>query len=92
MDEITVSPDEMRGIASEFNSLQNEMTEYISEGNSITSTLQDTWQSDAADKFSEDWDAIANDSLPMVVELLEVIAERLNTTADIYEETDSSMA
>jgi WXG100 family type VII secretion target len=92
MSNLTVSPQEMRAQAAEFNNLADDIDTLLNDGNSTVEDLQESWKSDASNKFKADWEEQGVTILTSTVEMLNEVAQRLEETAQTYEDTDNELA
>lgn len=91
MARIALTPEELRGVASNFATKSTEMTEMLTFLRQQVSTLDGTFEGDAKTAFTNTWDEIAK-QLDNVPQLIDSIGNQLNAVANTMENTDNELA
>ncbi len=91
MARIALTPEELRGVASNFTTKSGEMTEMINFLRQQVSSLDGTFEGDAKTAFTTTWEEIAK-TLDSVPQLIEGIGSQLNAVANTMENTDNELA
>ncbi len=88
---IRISPDAMRGRASEYRNQASNVGEVISKMDSLLTALQGEWEGAASASYAARY-AELKPGFVKAQELITEIAAALDSTARIMEETDQSIA
>ena len=88
---IRISPDAMRGRASEYRNQAANVHEVISKMDSLLSQLQGEWEGAASQSYAARYTEL-KPGFMKAEELINEIAAALDSTARIMEETDQSIA
>ena len=91
MSQIRVTPDQMRGRATEYMQKREELTTLISNLDTLLQNLQEEWDGQASASFDGQWQEI-KPGFNSCEELLNSINAQLNQTADSIEQLDSEIA
>lgn len=92
MANIRISPEEMRGEASKFSSTANDVQDSINNMDNYLTELQSQWEGAAAQAYEARWTGDLRPSFMQAKELIDEIAQALNTTADEMEQMDAAIA
>lgn len=88
---IRISPDAMRGRASEYRNQASNVGEVISKMDSLLTALQGEWEGAASSSYAARY-AELKPGFVKAQELITEIAAALDSTARIMEETDQTIA
>ena len=89
--QIKLSPDQMRGRASEYRTQAEEVNGVISAMDRLLNALQSEWEGDASAAYGEKYDQL-RPGFVSAVDLINDIAQSLDATAQSLEETDAAIA
>lgn len=91
MSNIRISPEDMRGRASEYDAQAAAVGDVISQMDTLLGALQEEWEGEASVAYSEKF-AELRPGFVKAQELITEIAEALRQTAQNMEDTDSQIA
>lgn len=89
--QIRMSPDQMRERATQYRAEADIVNGVISKMNSLLSQLQSEWEGSASESYATRYEEL-KPSFMNAEELIREIATSLDSTANILEETDESIA
>lgn len=89
--QIKLSPDQMRGRANEYRNQAEAVDEVISAMDRLLTNLQSEWEGDASAAYGEKYESL-RPGFVSAVELINDIAQALDSTAQSLEETDAAIA
>lgn len=89
--QIKISPDQMRGRASEYRTQAEEVNGVISAMDRLLNALQSEWEGDASAAYGEKYEQL-RPGFVSAVDLINDIAQSLDATAQSLEETDAAIA
>lgn len=89
--QIRITPDQMRGRASEYRAQAEVVNGVIQKMDSLLQQLQGEWEGSASESYAARY-AELKPGFMKAEELIREIAAALDSTAKIVEETDSSIA
>lgn len=91
MSQIRISPDTMRGRASEYAGHKETLDGLTATLNTLLATLQEEWEGQATTSFAAQWESI-KPSFENCSQLLEDISTQLNSTAEAMESLDAQIS
>lgn len=89
--QIRISPDQMRSRASQYRNEADNVGNVISQMDSLLNALRSEWEGAASDSYSERF-AELRPGFVKAQDLINEIAQSLDSTAQSLEETDSNIA
>ena len=89
--QIRLSPDQMRGRASEYKNQADAVNDVITKMDNLLDALRSEWEGDASAAYGEKYEQL-RPGFVSAVELINDIAQSLNSTAQSLEETDAAIA
>lgn len=91
MSQIRISPDAMRGRASEYAGHKGTLDELTMTLNALLATLQEEWEGQATVSFASQWEGI-KPSFDNCSQLLADISTQLSNTAEAMESLDAQIS
>jgi WXG100 family type VII secretion target len=88
---IRLTPEELRGVARQYNTESSNVTELISRLDQMSNMLQGIWEGASSEAFIQQYHELRPSFEKMAV-LLNEIAQQLHNSATILEETDQQIA
>ena len=89
--QIRITPDQMRGRANEYRTQADTVRSVIDQMDTLLSALQGEWEGAASESYEQRYQELRPGFLK-AEELIREIAQALDSTANIVEETDASIA
>lgn len=89
--QIRISPEAMRGRASQYRAQAEAVNGVIAEMDNLLSALQGEWEGASSESYAKRYQEL-KPGFQKAEELITEIAAALDSTANILEETDSSIA
>ena len=89
--QIRITPDQMRGRANEYRAEADTVNGVIQKMDTLLTVLQAEWEGAASESYAVRY-ALLKPSFMKAEELIREIAQALDATANIVEETDASIA
>lgn len=89
--QIRITPDDMRGRANEYRTEADNVNGVISKMDTLLTALQSEWEGASSEAYAERY-AELKPGFEKAEELIREIADALDATAQIIEETDSDIA
>ena len=89
--QIRISPDQMRGRASEYRGQADAVNDVITKMDNLLKNLQTEWEGDASAAYDEKYNQL-RPGFVSAVNLINDIAQSLDSTAQSLEETDAAIA
>ena len=89
--QIRITPDQMRTRAGEYEAEAQKVNEVIRKMDTLLSQLQSEWEGAASESYAVRYQEL-KPGFVKAEELIREIAQALDSTANIIEETDSSIA
>ena len=89
--QIRLSPDQMRGRAGEYRNQADAVNDVISAMDRLLTNLQSEWEGDASAAYGEKYEHL-RPGFVSAVDLINDIAQALDSTAQSLEETDAAIA
>lgn len=89
--QIRISPEQMRSRANEYRTQAGIVNEVIAKMDNLLNALQTEWEGSASEEYATRYKEL-RDGFVKAEELINQIATALDSTANIVEETDSSIA
>lgn len=86
--DIKLNPDEMRGIATQFDTAKEDLTGLINKMQGLTDTLVAGWEGEASRGYQERFKTIKDNFTNQMVPLVEEISKNLTTVANEMEDID----
>lgn len=86
--DIKLNPDEMRGIATQFDTAKEDLTDLINKMQGLTDTLVAGWEGEASRGYQERFKTIKDNFTNQMVPLVEEISKNLTTVANEMEDID----
>lgn len=88
---IKINPDEMRGIASDFNTTMGELNDLINKMQGLTNTLVAGWEGAASQGYQTRFTTIKDNFNNKMVPLVNEIVQNLTTVANEMEQFDTDI-
>ena len=89
--QIRITPDQMRGRASEYRTEAGKVENVISKLDTLLQNLQGEWEGQASESYAARYQEL-RPGFVKAEELIKEIAAALDSTANIVEETDTNIA
>jgi len=89
--QIRISPEQMRTRAASYTAQADRVNEVISDMDQLLKILQSEWEGAASESYAVRYEEL-RPGFVKAEELIREIASSLNTTAQVLEETDQSIA
>lgn len=89
--QIRITPDQMRGRAGEYRAEAGKVGEVITKMDSLLKALQSEWEGAASESYTNRYLEL-KPGFVKAQQLIDEIAQALDATANIVEETDSDIA
>lgn len=89
--QIRITPEQMRGRANEYRAEAENVQQVISKMDQLLSTLQSEWEGAASEAYAAHYNEL-KPGFKQAVDLINDIAQALDTVASNEEELDTSMA
>jgi WXG100 family type VII secretion target len=89
--QIRITPDQMRARSGEYTTEAGKVDDVIAKMDQLLSALQSEWEGDAAESYSQRFTEL-RPGFVKAKELIDEIAQALNKTADVVQETDERIA
>lgn len=89
--QIRITPDQMRGRAGEYRTQADTVNDVISKMDTLLSNLRQEWEGAASESYDQRYTELRK-GFVAAEELIREIAAALDSTAQIVEETDTSIA
>lgn len=90
-DQIRMTPEQMHSRATEYRTERDAVGDVISKMDGLLSALQEEWEGDASRAYAEKYTDLRKDFVA-AQDLIDQIATALDKTADMVQNTDSSIA
>lgn len=88
---IRINPDEMRGIAGQFDTALQDLNALISRMEGLTTTLVEGWEGKASEGYKTRFDTIKDNFTNQMAPLVDEIVKNLNTVANEMEQFDKDI-
>ena len=89
--QIRITPDQMRGTASEYRTQASNVESVITKLDNLLQNLQGEWEGQASESYASRYQQL-RPGFVKAQELINEIASALDSTANIVEETDTNIA
>ncbi|HZG70413.1 MAG TPA: WXG100 family type VII secretion target [Chondromyces sp.] len=88
---IRLTPEELRGVARQYDQESANITELVSRLDSMSSHLQEVWEGASSQAFAQQYQELRPSFEKMSV-LLNEVSQQLTNSANVLEDTDNQIA
>ncbi|MBM7694485.1 WXG100 family type VII secretion target [Peribacillus deserti] len=88
---IRLTPEELRGVARQYQTESSNVQELVSRLDNMSSHLQEIWEGASSQAFAEQYQQL-RPSFEKMMTLLGEVSQQLNSSANVLEDTDQQIA
>ncbi|WP_026693086.1 WXG100 family type VII secretion target [Peribacillus kribbensis] len=88
---IRLTPEELRGVARQYNTESGNVTDLVTRLDNMSSHLQEIWEGASSQAFAQQYQQL-RPSFEKMATLLDEVAQQLASSANVLEDTDQQIA